>query len=211
MIRYLKGTLLEKGEDRIVVLVAGPHPTNSGLGYEIRLPSIVRACYNAKELGQEVELYISYQQSERQPKPLLVGFNTEAEREFFEKLITVDGIGPSKGVEALTVPVARIAGAIEDKDTGVLEKLKGIGRRSAEKIVAELHGKVAKYALMSLGEIPPPEPEDLQKQVEAVLVKQLGHKPAEAGQLVREAFQRNPKLSTPEELFEEVYRGQRGD
>lgn len=211
MIRYLKGTLLEKGEDRIVVLVAGPHPTNGGLGYEVRLPSIIRACYNAKELGQEVELYISYQQSERQPKPLLVGFNTEAEREFFEKLITVDGIGPSKGVEALTVPVARIASAIEDKDTGALEKLKGIGRRSAEKIVAELHGKVAKYALMSLGEIPPLEPEDLQKQVEAVLVKQLGHKPAEASQLVREAFQRNPKLSTPEELFEEVYRGQRRD
>ena len=204
MIRYLKGTLFEKGEDRIVVL-------NGGVGYEVRLPSIVRACYNAKEVGQEVELYISYQQSERQPKPLLVGFNTEAEREFFEKLITVDGIGPSKGIEALTIPVARVARAIEDKDTGALEKLKGVGKRSAEKIVAELHGKVAKYALMSLGELPSFEPEDLRKQVEVVLVKQLGHKPAEASQLVKEAFQRNPKLSTPEELFEEVYRGQRRD
>lgn len=204
MIRYLKGTLLEKEEDRIVVL-------SGGLGYEVRLPSIVRACYNSREVGQEVELYISYQQSERQPKPLLVGFNTEAEREFFEKLITVDGIGPSKGIEALTVPVATIARAIEDKDARALEKLKGIGRRSAEKIVAELHGKVAKYALMPLGESPPAEPEDLRKQVEAVLVKQLGHKPAEASQMVKEAFQRNPRLSTPEELFEEVYRGQRRD
>jgi Holliday junction DNA helicase RuvA len=204
LIRYLKGALLEKEEDRIVVL-------SGGLGYEVRLPSIVRACYNSREVGQEVELYISYQQSERQPKPLLVGFNTEAEREFFEKLITVDGIGPSKGIEALTVPVATIARAIEDKDTHALEKLKGIGRRSAEKIVAELHGKVAKYALMPLGESPSVEPEDLRKQVEAVLVKQLGHKPAEASQMVKEAFQRNPRLSTPEELFEEVYRGQRRD
>jgi Holliday junction DNA helicase RuvA len=191
-----------KEEDRIVVL-------NGGIGYEVRLPSIVMASYNSREVGQEVALYISYQQSERQPKPLLVGFNTEAEREFFEKLITVDGIGPSKGMEALTVPVARIARAIEDKDSPALEKLKGIGRRSAEKIVAELHGRVAKYALMSQEELAPSEPEDLRKQVEAVLVKQLGHKPAEASQLVREAFQRNPRLSTPEELFEEVYRGQR--
>ncbi|HHT9120360.1 MAG TPA: Holliday junction branch migration protein RuvA [Candidatus Hypogeohydataceae bacterium YC41] len=204
MIRYLKGTLLEKEEDRIVVL-------NGGVGYEVRLPFVVRAFYNTKEAGQEVELYISYQQSERQPKPLLIGFNTEAEREFFEKLITVDGIGPSKAIEALTMPVARIARAIEDKEISALEKLKGIGRRSAEKIVAELHGKVAKYALMTTEELPSLEPEDLRKQVEAVLVKQLGHKPAEASQLVIKALQRNPKLSTPEELFEEVYRGQRRD
>ncbi len=204
MIRYLRGTLLEKEEDRIVVL-------NGGVGYEVRLPPVVRACYNSREVGQEVELYISYQQSERQPKPLLVGFSTEAEREFFEKLITVDGIGPSKAIEALAVPVARIARAIEDKDVGTLEKLKGIGKRSAEKIVAELHGKVAKYALMSQEELPSVGPGDLRKQVEEVLVRQLGHKPAEASRLVKEAFQRNPRLSTPEELFEEVYRGQRRD
>ncbi len=204
MIRYLKGSLFEKEEDRIVLL-------NGGVGYEVRLPSIVRAHFNAMGLGQEVELHISYQQTERQPKPLLIGFSTEAEREFFERLITVDGIGPIKGVEALAIPIARIARAIEDKDIKALEKLKGIGRRSAEKIVAELHGKVAKYALLFDEELPAVEPEDMRKQVEEVLVKQLGHKPQEAGQLVRDAFQRNPKISTPEELFEEVYRGQRRD
>jgi Holliday junction DNA helicase RuvA len=202
LIRYLKGTLQEKEEDRIVVL-------SGGVGYEVRLPFVVRAFFNAIETGQEVELYISYQQSERQPKPLLVGFNTGAEREFFERLITVDGIGPSKAIEALTMPVARIARAIEDKDIAALGRLKGIGRRSAEKIVAELHGKVAKYALITSEEMPVPEPEDLRKQVEAVLVKQLGHKAAEASQLIKEALQRNPKISTPEELFEEVYRGRR--
>ena len=52
---------------------------------------------------------------------------------------------------------------------------------------------------------------DLKKQVEEVLVKDLGHKLGEAQQLVKEAMLRNPSILTPEELFEEVYRGQKKD
>jgi Holliday junction DNA helicase RuvA len=50
---------------------------------------------------------------------------------------------------------------------------------------------------------------DIRKQVEEVLVKDLGHKVSEAQRLVKEAMQRNPNITTPEELFEEVYRGQK--
>jgi Holliday junction DNA helicase RuvA len=50
---------------------------------------------------------------------------------------------------------------------------------------------------------------DFKKQVEDVLVKDLGHKLSEAQRLVKEAMLRNPNISTPEELFEEVYRGQK--
>ena len=91
-------------------------------------------------------------------------------------------------------------------------RLKGIGERKAEMIISELRGKVGKFALMREDAIPMvPEPEDFRKQVEEVLVRDLGHKVSEAHQMVDEAIKRNPSISSPEELFEEVYRsGNRG-
>ena len=208
MIRYIEGKLLKKEEDRIVVLT-------NGVGYEILLPAIVRKTFIQKRAGEDgeiVKLYIYYHQTERQPKPLLIGFNAEAEKEFFEKFITVEDIGPPTAAKALVAPVAQIARAIEERDSKTLENLKGIGRRTADKIIATLHGKVGKFALMREDQIPADvEIVDLKKQVEEVLVKDLGHKSSEAQRLIREAMLRNPSISTPEELFEEVYRGQKGD
>jgi len=57
--------------------------------------------------------------------------------------------------------------------------------------------------------VAPVEPEDLRRQVEEVLVKQLGHTRSEAARMVSEAMAQNPAITSPEELFEEVYRGQR--
>ena len=59
---------------------------------KVLLPAIVRRSFNSLEAGEDgekVRLHISYQQSERQPRPLLIGFNTEPEKEFFERFITV--------------------------------------------------------------------------------------------------------------------------
>jgi len=204
MIRYIEGKLLKKEEDRVVVFT-------NGVGYEILLPAVVRQTFNAKKAGEDgeiVRLYIYYHQTERQPKPLLIGFNSEPEKEFFERFIQVEDIGPPTAVKALALPIARIAKAIEERDSKTLEKLKGIGKRTADKIIATLQGKVGKFALMREDEVPPQiEIEDFKKQVEDVLVKDLGHKLSEAQRLVREALLRNPNISTPEELFEEVYRG----
>jgi Holliday junction DNA helicase RuvA len=206
MIRYLEGRLLKKEEDRVVVLA-------NGVGYEILLPAIVRKTFNFKKTGEDgelVRLYIHYHQTERQPKPVLIGFNYEPEKEFFEKFITVEDIGPPTAVKALVLPIPTIAKAIEERDSKTLESLKGIGRRTADKIIATLQGKVGKFALMREDHIPVEvEVMDIRKQVEEVLVKDLGHKVSEAQRLVKEAMQRNPNITTPEELFEEVYRGQK--
>lgn len=207
MIRYIEGKLLKKEEDRIVVLT-------NGVGYEILLPAIVRKTFATKKAGENgdiVKLYIYYHQTERQPKPLLIGFNYEPEKEFFEKFITVEDIGPPTAVKALNIPISRIARAIEERDSKTLENLKGIGKRTADKIIATLQGKVGKFALMREDQIPDEiEITDFKRQVEEVLVRDLGHKVSEAHRLVNEALQRNPNISTPEELFEEVYRGQKG-
>ncbi len=206
MIRYIEGKLLKKEEDRIVVLA-------NGVGFEILLPAIVRKTFVSKRAGEEgeiVKLYIYYHQTERQPKPLLIGFNAEPEKEFFEKFITVEDIGPPTAVKALVLPIPKIARAIEERDSKVLESLKGIGKRTADKMIATLQGKVGKFALMqedqAAGEA---EVVDFKKQVEEVLVRDLGHKVSEAQKLVKEALLRNPNVGTPEELFEEVYRGQK--
>jgi len=207
MIRYIEGKLLKKEEDRVVVLA-------NGVGYEILLPAMVRQTFNAKKAGEDgetVKLHIYYHQTERQPKPLLIGFNYEPEKEFFEKFIQVEDIGPPTAVKAMAMPIPQIARAIEERDSKTLEKLKGVGRRTADKIIATLQGKVGKFALMREDQSPADvEVGDFKKQVEEVLVKDLGHKWSEAQRLVREAILRNPNISTPEELFEEVYRGQKG-
>ncbi len=206
MISFLEGKLLKKDENRVVVLA-------NGIGYEILLPSIVRQTYNNKKAGEDgdqVALHIFYHQSERQPKPMLVGFNFDVEKEFFEKFIKVEDIGPTAAVKALVLPVPEIARAIEERDSTTLTRMKGIGKRTAEKIVATLNGKVGKFALMREEMLPGDvEPEDFKRQVEDVLVKQLGHKRGEASRMVSEALARKPEIASPEELFEDVYRSQK--
>lgn len=202
MIGYLEGTLLKIETDRILLLV-------NHVGYEILLPAFVMETYQSRAAGDAAALYIYHQQTERQPKPVLIGFNLEAEKEFFQHFISVEDIGPLKAVKALNIPIRDIARAIESKDVSMLRQLKGVGNRTAEKIVATLHGKVEKFALIRKpDEAEPPLTPDMTQQVLAVLVDQLGHRPADAKRMIAEALKRNASITTPEELFDEVYRGE---
>lgn len=208
MIRYLQGKLWKVEEDKVVIVT-------HGVGYEVMTPPIVRASFNGKKAGEdgdEVALYISYYHPERQPRPMLIGFNREAEREFFERLITVSDIGPTKAVKLITFPIHQMAQAIEERNTGFLVRIKGLGPKMADKIIAQLYGKMAKFALIVESEAPqsvPQEKENYAQQVLEVMVQQLGHKRAEALKMIQDALSRNPNLSTPEEIFEEVYRNQK--
>lgn len=203
MIGYLEGKLMSIDGDRILLLA-------NQVGYEILLPGIVMRSVVCKHAGEEVALHIYYHQTERQPKPTLIGFNLDVEREFFKYFISVEDIGPMKAVQALTVPVREIARAIESRDVAFLQRLKGIGSRTAQKILATLEGKVAKFALIREGESPEEmmPPGDFTNRVQDVLVKQLGHKVREAKEMIAAALRRNSSITTAEQLFEEVYRGE---
>jgi len=203
MIGYLEGKILKKEDDRILVLA-------NQIGYEVLLPAIVMESLQDKQVGDEISLYIFYQQTERQPKPVLIGFNLEVEKEFFQYFISVEDIGPLKAAKALTVPVREIANAIEAGDINLLTKLKGIGRRTAQKIIASLEGKMGKFALIRPDDRQAEPPvEDFSKQVLDVMIKQLGHRMADARQMIEKALKRNSAIKTAEELFEEVYRGEK--
>lgn len=204
MIGYLEGRLLKKEDERILLLA-------NQVGYEVLLPAFVMETLRTKAVGDEISLYIYHQQTERQPKPVLIGFNLEAEKEFFQYFISVEDIGVMKAVKALNIPVRDIARAIESKDMEALKRLKGVGERTARKIIATLEGKMDKFALIRKEEkLPPPAATDIAKQVLDVLVNQLGHKGMDARRMIAEAMKRNQSISTPEELFEEVYRGEKG-
>lgn len=203
MIGYLKGILLKKEEDR-VLLLAGH------VGYEIFLPAVVMQTLMEKEINDEASFHIYYHQTERQPKPVLIGFNLEIEKTFFQQFISVEDIGPLKALKAFDMPVEEIAAAIESRDISKLKQLKGIGQRTAQKIVATLEGKMDKYAWLQRDEARSASRplSAVSEPVMAVLVDQLGHRRSDAKKMIEAAFKRNPDISTPEELFDEIYRGE---
>lgn len=206
MIAFLRGPVLRRSEEAVVVEAGG-------VGYEVHLPAVTARALPSPRDGQplQVELFISYHATQNQPKPLLIGFLYEIEQEFFERFITVDGLGPTKAMKAIVHPIHAIADAIERKDVGFLRRLPGIGERTAAKIVASLHGKMGKYALLrGAPEEAAAEAGDFKAEVLDVLTKQLGHRPAEARRMVEEAMRRRGAIASAEELFQEVYRIEKG-
>jgi Holliday junction DNA helicase RuvA len=115
----------------------------------------------------------------------------------------------------LTKPVSQVARAIEDRDTAFLSQLTGIGKRTAEKIVATLNGKVLAFAASQSPEtdIASTEPQDavpeekqiMVRQVTEVLTEQLGHSASSARRMIQQALEKNPGISSPEDLFDEIY------
>lgn len=78
----------------------------------------------------------------------LIGFLDQVEREFFLLFTSVSGLGLRKGARAMALPVSRLAAAIEHADERALKNLPEIGPKTAKKIIAELQGKMGKFALL---------------------------------------------------------------
>lgn len=209
MISYIHGTLKRKSADRVVVDV-------QGVGYEVFLPQFVARTVDERPEGEPVEFEIYYHVSDRQPRPTLIGFNNGYEKQFFEKFISVEDIGPQKAARALIFSVSTVARAIESEDITLLRKLPGIGERTAQKMVATLRGKVTEEALLrdeGFATLPPAEAEaelasELRDDGVEILIS-LGHRRSEALGKVDAAMSRNPAIASHEELLQEVYRAER--
>jgi Holliday junction DNA helicase RuvA len=211
MIASLRGRVRTWVDDRIVL-------ESAGVGYEVVLPPVVRdglreAVAGDGQQATELALVIYYHATRDQPRPVLIGFAHELEREFFERLITVKDVGPLVAARALVAPIAEIADAVVRKDERFLRRLPGIGPQKSRNIIAQLEGKVAKFALMPVEAEPPKraprQDMDVAAVVREVLVRQLGLRAGEADQAIREALERRPAIETPEALFEEIYRARK--
>lgn len=201
MIGYLDGRLLRMEGDR-VLLLAGP------VGYEVLIPAFALPRLARLAPGDPLSLFVYHHQTERQPLPVLIGFFDETEKEFFQLFLTVEAIGPLKAARALTLPLGEIAAAIETGNLAVLKNLKGIGTRTAQKIVATLGGRMGRFAGEASAAVAPPSPVlgSAAEQVLEVLTDQLGLKAAEARRMIADALERNPAVGSAEELLDEIYR-----
>lgn len=183
----------------------------NGLSYEVMIPpAVMKGVDKAKTSDGHIELitYHYYQMDQSKAIPVLVGFLNEIEKDFFEQFITVSGVGPKAACRALNIAISAIAAAIDRGDMAVLKSLPGIGEQKAREIVAKLQGKVGKFALMQddfnvdiqAGK------EDIKEEALSVLL-QLQYKKNEAQEMINKAFKRNSKISSCEDILNEVYRG----
>ena len=182
---------------------------SGGIFYEVLVPLAIMAVLDKEgSAGEPIELvtYHYFQMTQSSGVPVLIGFQNDVEREFFEKFISVSGIGPKAACKALAEPFSVIAGAIDSGDEVFLKKLPGIGARKAAEIIAKLKGTVGKYGLIRDESIKiRPEKEDISQEAMEVLL-QLQYKNSEAEGMIQKALERNPEIKTSEELLNEVYR-----
>ncbi len=132
MIGRIKGTLLEKMPPQILVDV-------SGVGYEIDVP--MSTLYNLPEVGSEVTLFTHF--VVREDAELLYGFLTKEERSLFRLLIRISGIGPKIALSILSgISSQLLSQAVTTGEAGLLTRIPGVGKKTAERIVLELKGKL---------------------------------------------------------------------
>lgn len=132
MIAHLRGRLLEKRPNQVIVDV-------QGVGYDVTIP--VSTFYQLGEPPQEVELFIHTHV--REDALALYGFRTPGEKQVFEKLIAVSGIGPKLAITILSgLEASELVPAIRRNDVVKLTRIPGVGRKTAERMVLELRDRL---------------------------------------------------------------------
>lgn len=200
MISKIKGKIKEIKELSILV-------ETGNLTYEILVPPAVMSSIDSNNEEIELITYHYYQTDPSKSVPVLIGFLNQIEKEFFERFISVSGVGPKAACKALTLPFSTIADGIDSADITLLKSLPGIGEQKAKEIIAKLQGKVGKFGLIQdrgLAKVHKMK-EDVIKDAMSVLL-QLQYKKKEAEQMLENAIRRNPDIKTSEELLNEVYR-----
>jgi len=208
MIVRLSGKLEFVGEDSV-------HVTVGELTHELHVPAADVAELQPL-VGQQVTFftleYIEGNASFGQLAPKMLGFRRNDDREFFNLFITVKGIGPRRALRALARPIGEIATAISQKDAKKLTSLPEIGKRTAEQIIAELHGKVDSFATGAGGRNAASAAgggmsgvADYAAQAIEVLVK-LGERRPEAENWVERVCAADPVLKDAQKVIQAVYR-----
>lgn len=199
MIARIAGQLESLADNRAVIAAGA-------LAYEV-LVAPVTADQLRPLVGRPVTLhtleYFDGNPAYGQMVPRLVGFLSPTDKRFFVRYVSVQGIGIAKGLRSLVMPVGQIARAIEARDARMLAELPGVGRRTAEKIIAELCGKLDEFAVAASGRPAAEEPESKREAV-GVLVS-LGLARPEAAARVDAAYDRLGEKATVEALVREAF------
>ncbi len=141
--------------------------------------------------------------------PRIVGFLSDGEREFFSKFTSVKGIGIRKALRSLSMPIANIASAIEAGDDKMLTALDGIGKRTAQQIIAELKGKLGSFAVGIEQAAAKAAFKPYQAETLEILIA-WGEKRNDAIELIELACRKHPDVKSAEELVPLAYRVKQG-
>jgi holliday junction DNA helicase RuvA len=144
MIAHLRGKLLEKHPNQAIVETAG-------VGYDVTIS--IPTFSELTSVGSEVALHIHTHV--REDQLALYGFGRPEEKQLFEKLITVSGIGPKLGITILSgMPADDMVSAIRGNDIARLTRIPGIGKKTAERMVLELRDKLPPQGADQVREVP---------------------------------------------------------
>ena len=200
MIAYLRGKVLTTTQETAIIDV-------NGVGYEVYCSG---GAFKKLTVGLVGELHTYLQVKE--DGITLFGFADPKEKELFLKLITVSGVGPKMGISILAAMSAEeFAYAIATADVKGLSKVKGLGKKTAEKIVLELHGKISAAEVLgasgeSVGEITQPTVKSTPQEEEAITALMgLGFTRTESAQAVKKARENGAK--TVEEIIMKALQG----
>ena len=202
MITKVTGQLIALHEDVLTLKVGA-------FEYEVRIPEFTRRQLQG-ELNCDISLhtieYLEGNPMQGRMTPRLIGFTSEAEREFFELFCSVDGVGVKKALRAMVRPVKEVAVAIEEQQSKALSALPGIGPAMAERIIAKLRRKVPKFALMvTRQEVAEAlvEPDVVSAAFD--VLRGLGHTEADARRLLDAALGAKKKYKDVQDLIQAIY------
>jgi Holliday junction DNA helicase RuvA len=188
MITFLEGTLVEALPTQVVVAV-------HGVGYQASIP--LSSYDKLPSVGRGIKLLTHL--AIREDAHVLYGFMSHAERDLFRLLINhVSGIGPKTALDVLSgMSVANFKAAVVHGDAGLLAKIKGIGRKSAERIVVELKDKVGVAAAWEAASaVHAPSAAEVQINDAVLALIALGYKQVEAHKAVKQAIEKAPGASS---------------
>lgn len=197
MIGYLRGRVVHKGPERVILDVGG-------VGYEVHVP--VSTYYEIEraeaEGGGDGTVALHVHTHVRDDVLALFGFWSEREKQLFEKLIDVSGIGPRLARVALSgMSPEELVGALVAKDAKALATIPGVGKKTAERMVLELSDKVEDLA----EELPARPAAEGDEEVVSALVN-LGYKEKQSARAVAEARREHPDGAFPDLLRESLKR-----
>lgn len=199
MIAYVKGVLVEKTPSRAVIEACG-------VGYEFLIPL---STYDAlAREGAEQKLFAYH--SVREDDETLFGFATKAERGFFAKLVSVGGVGPKMAVAILSGgSIGELTLAIAAGNAKRIASVKGVGKKTAEKICIELKDKVCAMEALSQEALAgrAAGPAGLHDAVLALTA--LGFSDETANKMVADAVSANPDASGSDELVRLALQGKK--
>jgi Holliday junction DNA helicase RuvA len=168
MIGFLRGRVLDKHPNRIIVDV-------NGVGYELYVP--LSTYYDVGDAGSEI--FLRVHTHVREDALQLYGFLTTLEQQLFERLIAISGIGPKLAIAVLSgIDSEELVGSIQRADVARLTRIPGIGKKTAERIVLELKDRLADVApAMAAGETERPQPDRLRDDLISALENLGYHRP----------------------------------